>query len=752
MIGKTFSHYKILEKIGEGGMGVVYKAEDTKLRRTVALKFLPKELTCDEEAKQRFIQEAQAAAALDHPNICTIYEIDESKLAPAEAGVGHTFISMAYIEGQSLNQKIKAGSLEIDEALAVANQVARGLQKAHEKGIIHRDIKPANIMLTEEDQVKIMDFGLAKLSWGVDLTKTATIMGTVAYMSPEQARGEQVDYRTDIWSFGAMLYEMLTGERPFKTTHDQAVLYSILKEDPIPMTKIRKDIPKELERIVQKSLEKDPKKRFTSMSALLTDLRSVGRPPISVAAGKPSIAVLPFVNMSTDPENEYFSDGLAEDLINALTKITDLHVVARTSSFAFKGEKVDIREIGQKLNVDNLLEGSVRKVGNRVRITAQLIKVADGYHLWSERYDRDMEDVFAIQDEITEKIMDKLLVALDVRGKPPEEHGPIDVEAYNLYLKGRYCLNKFEMDKALAYYEQAIEKDPVYALAYAAVAEVYTLLSMGFDILPNKEAMPKAREAAQKALELDPHLAEAYVSLGLVALSYDWDPKATKEYFQEALELNPNSSSAHQWYEFYWTYLEADLDEATAHLERAQELDPLNFLIKVRLGFMSIFRRDYDDALDQFRVLADLEPNFALLYLSFATAYVFKGMYDEAITCGKKMLESGPPVVAAIGNMGWFYALAGKKDKAKEFLAELEERSKKGYVSSFWTAAIYLTLGELDKSFEWFEKAIKERDGNMLYFTIPPVFDPVRSDPRYKNLLKKMGLGHLIDKLPSVDK
>jgi len=313
MIGKTFSHYKILEKIGEGGMGVVYKAEDTKLRRTVALKFLPKELTCDEEAKQRFIQEAQAAAALDHPNICTIYEIDESKLAPAEAGVGHTFISMAYIEGQSLNQKIKAGSLEIDEALAVANQVARGLQKAHEKGIIHRDIKPANIMLTEEDQVKIMDFGLAKLSWGVDLTKTATIMGTVAYMSPEQARGEQVDYRTDIWSFGAMLYEMLTGERPFKTTHDQAVLYSILKEDPIPMTKIRKDIPKELERIVQKSLEKDPKKRFTSMSALLTDLRSVGRPPISVAAGKPSIAVLPFVNMSTDPENEYFSDGLAEE-------------------------------------------------------------------------------------------------------------------------------------------------------------------------------------------------------------------------------------------------------------------------------------------------------------------------------------------------------------------------------------------------------------------------------------------------------
>lgn len=745
MIGKTVSHYKILEKIGEGGMGVVYKAEDTKLKRTVALKFLPRELTQDEEAKQRFIQEAQAAAALDHPNICTIFEIAESE--------EQTFISMAYVEGQSLKEKIAAKSLEPEEALDIAIQVAEGLREAHEKGIIHRDIKPGNIMLTEKDQAKIMDFGLAKLEWGVDLTRTATIMGTVAYMSPEQARGEQVDHRTDIWSFGSVLYEMLTGKRPFKTTHDQAVLYSILNDDPVLMTKIRKDIPKNLERIVQKSLQKDPKKRFADMTALLTDLKSVGRPPVSTSAGKPSIAVLPFVNMSADPENEYFSDGLAEDLINALTKITDLHVVARTSSFAFKGEKVDIREIGQKLNVDNLIEGSVRKVGNRVRITAQLIKVKDGYHLWSERYDRNMEDVFAIQDEITEKIMDKLMVALDVRKKPPEEHRPVNVEAYDLYLKGRYYLNKFAMDKALTYFEQAIEKDPEYALAYASVAEVYTLLSTGFDILPSKDAMPKTREAAQKALELDPHLAEAYVSLGLVALSYDWDRKTTKKYFQKALELNPNSVSAHQWFEFYWTYMVANLDEATAHLERAQELDPLNLLIKVRLGFMSIFKRDYDHALDQFKALLDYEPNYSLLYLSFATAYALKGMYDEALAYGEKMLEFGPPVVAYVGNLGWLYAIAGKKDKAYEFLAELEKRSKKGYASSFWTALIYLGLGEMDKTFEWFEKAFKERDGNMIYFTtVHQLFDPIRSDTRYKQLLMKMGLGHLIDKLPSIDK
>lgn len=739
MIGKTISHYKILEKIGEGGMGIVYKAEDTKLKRTVALKFLPKEFTRDKDAKDRFSQEAQAAGALDHPNICTVYEIDEVE--------GQIFIVMAYIEGQDLKARLKSGLIDIKKALEIALQVADGLKEAHENGIIHRDIKPANIVLTAKDQAKIMDFGLAKLSWGVDLTKTATIMGTAAYMSPEQAKGEEVDHRTDIWSLGAMFYEMLTGERPFKITHDQAVLYAILNEDPVPITKIRKDIPKELEKVVRKALEKNPKNRYGDMDAMLADLKAVGRKSVSTSADKPSIAVLPFVNMSADPENEYFSDGLAEDLINALTKITALHVVARTSSFAFKGEKADIREIGQKLNVHNLLEGSVRKVGNRVRITAQLIKVKDGYHLWSDRYDRNMEDVFAIQDEITEKIMDKLLAILDVEEKLPEEHRPVNFEAYDLYLKGRYCLSKFDLDKALAYYEQAIEKDPDYALAYASIAEVYTLLSTGFDILANKDTMPKAREAAQKALNLDPNLAEAYVSLGLVAVSYDWDRKATKKYFQKALELNPNSVAAYQWFEFYWTYMMADLDTATVQLERALELDPLNFLIKIRLGFMDIFKGDHESAINKFEALLEFEPNYGLLYLSFATAYALKGDYDKAIAYGEKMLEIGPRAVAMVGNMGFFWAKAGKKARAYELLAELEERSKKGYVSSFWMATIYLGLGESDKAFEWFEKAYEERDGCMLYFTIPFTFDPIRSDPRYKNLLLKMGHDNLISRL-----
>ena len=744
MIGKTVSHYKILEKIGEGGMGVVYKAEDTKLKRIVALKFLPPELMRDKDAKERFIREAQAAAALDHPNICMVHEIDEAK--------GQTFISMSFIEGQSLKERIAAGPMRVEDAVDTAIQISEGLKEAHEKGIVHRDIKPGNVMLTEKSKAKITDFGLAKLEWGANLTKTATIMGTVAYMSPEQARGDKVDHRTDIWSLGCVLYEMLTEKCPFKSTHDQAAIYSILKEKPVPMTEIRRDIPQKLEQVVEKCIEKDMRKRYKDMSALLDDLKSIVMKPKLPVSEKPSIAVLPFVNMSADPENEYFSDGLSEDLISALTKITDLHVVARTSSFAFKGEKVDIREIGQKLNVDNLLEGSVRKVGNRVRITAQLIKVKDGYHLWSERYDRNMEDVFAIQDEITEKIMEKLMIALDVLEKAPQEHRPVNLEAYDLYLKGRYCLNMFSMERALAYYNHAIEKDPDYALAYASVAEVYTLFSTGFDILPSKDAMPKARKAAQKALELDPNLAEAYVSLGLVALSYDWDREATKQYFHQAIELNPNSASAHQWIEFYWTYMEADPDTAIAHLERAQELDPLNFLIKVRLGFMSIFKRDYDHALDQFKALLNFEPNFAMLYLSFATAYALKGMYDEALSCGKKMMEFGPPVVAYVGNLGWLYALAGKKEKAHELLNDLEERSKKGYVSSFWTAAIYLGLEETDKAFEWFERAYKDRDSNMIYFTVPPIFDPIRSDPRYQQLLEKMGLEHLIEKLVSPER
>lgn len=748
MIGKVITHYRIIEKIGEGGMGVVYKAEDTRLERTVALKFLPAELTCDEDAKLRFIREAQAAAALDHPHICTVYEIDEVE--------NQTFIAMAYVAGMSLKDKIAEGPLQIDDALDIAVQVARGLQAAHEKGIVHRDIKPSNIMLTEKGQAKIMDFGLAKLEWGPDLTKTATLMGTVAYMSPEQARGEKVDHRTDIWSLGCVIYEIITGQRPFRSEHEQTAIYAILNEEPQPVSALRKDVPVELENVLHICFQKDPRKRYRNLNDLLNDLKSVDenfadfeiQSNTEAKSITPSVAVLPFVNMSADPENEYFSDGLAEELINALTKIKDLRVVARTSSFAFKGEKIDIREVGRRLNVKTVLEGSVRKAGNRLRITSQLIKVEDGYHLWSERYDRDLEDVFAIQDEITAKIVNHLKSALAVPSSTIKERHPSNLEAFEWYLKGRYSLNKFFIDEAISYYNQAIDMDPEYALAYAALAEAFVLLSTGFDILPSRDAMPKAREAAQKALQIDPTLSEAYVSLGLVATCYDWDRKAAGKYFREALEFNPNSAIAHQWIEFYLTFLEGKFDEAIASLEQAQELDPLNILIKIRLGYMFYYKRDFDRAIRHFQKIIDLEPDFPMAYHGLMDAYGQKGMLEEALAAGEHMLKlSGKmgEAVAHIGVLGFYYARTGHEDKARKFLSDLEERSKKGYVSSFWVGVIFLGLGDTDKAFEWFEKAFEERDGNLIYITIPPPFDSIRPDPRYKQLLKKMGLENLLE-------
>ena len=745
MIGKTISHYKILKKIGQGGMGVVYKAEDTKLRRTVALKFLPQDLAHDPEAKRRFMQEAQAAAALDHPHICTVYEIDEAD--------GRIFIAMAFISGQSLKENLERESLEVDEAVGIAAQAAAGLRAAHDKGIVHRDIKPANIMLTESGQVKIMDFGLAKLSWGADLTRTAAVMGTAAYMSPEQVRGEPADHRTDIWSLGCTLYEMLTGSRPFEAAEMQAVFYAVLHTEPPSLHSLREDVPGELERVVARAIHKDPEGRYRDLEQMIQALASLSPTRTSAVPadlpgeGVPSIAVLPFVNMSADPENEYFSDGLTEELINALTKIQGLRVVARTSSFAFKGEKIDLRDAGRKLNVGTLLEGSVRKAGQQIRITAQLINVADGYHLWSERFDRNLEDVFAIQDEITAEIITRLEASLPI-SRPGREKRPAgSVEAYEFYLKGRYCFNQLQpdwVDKTLAFYDQAIEKDPRFAAAYAARAEALILLASGFDILPSREAMPEAKKAALKAVEIDPCLSEAYVSLGAVATFYEWDRLTAKGHFQKAIELNPDSVSAHLWKEMYLTLLERQYTEALVELEKAQELDPLNLLVKIRIGYVHYYLRDFDGAIDVFNQILSFEPNFVIAHHGLMDAYGQKGMFEEAIAAGEKVVAAGVRFVANLGVLAYYYGLAGEKEKARALRDELQERSIKGYVSSFWVGTTYLGLGDVDRAFEWFQKAYGERDSNLAYITIPIPFKSIVSDPRYADLLRQMGLEHLL--------
>ncbi|UCH82761.1 MAG: protein kinase, partial [Candidatus Latescibacterota bacterium] len=547
-------------------MGVVYKAEDVKLRRPVALKFLQPLLFNNQSGRSRFVHEAQAAAALDHPNICTVYEISESG--------NKTFISMAFIEGRSLRDKIESGPLQLNEVIDIGIQIAQGLQAAHEKGIVHRDIKSANIMVTPSGRVKITDFGLAKLAGRSKVTKTGTTLGTVDYMSPEQARGENVDQRSDIWSLGVVLYEMVSGLMPFRGTIDQAVVYSILHEDALPLTGVVAEVPPALEAIIAGALTKSLDERYQNIPELLTDLRKLkkemekraSKAESAVSKRQMSIAVLPFANMSTDPEQEYFCDGMAEDIINDLTSVEGLRVASRTSAFAFKGKHDDICEIGKRLRVQTLLEGSVRKAGNRLRITAQLINVDDGYHLWSQRWDRDLEDVFAIQDEISENIVQALKVKLTPKAKRAiQKAATKNVEAYDVYLRGRELLRQWErssIESALEKFTTAIERDPGYSLAYAGIADCYSVLFT--DIDRNKAHLEKSLEASEKALRLDPDLAEAHASYGYALTCFKKDYEKAEKEFDAALRLNP------KLFEGYYFYARCSF--AQGKMEKAAQL------------------------------------------------------------------------------------------------------------------------------------------------------------------------------------
>ncbi len=737
----TISHYKILEKIGEGGMGVVYKAEDTKLRRTVALKFLPPELMRNQEAKERLIQEAQAAAALDHANICTVFEINESD--------GKTYISMAFIEGQSLKEKIAVDPIKIEEALDIAIHTAEGLIEAHENGIVHRDIKPANIMLTKKGQVKIMDFGLAKLTWGVDLTKTATIMGTVAYMSPEQASGEKVDHRTDIWSLGCVLYEMLAGQRPFQSTHDQAAIYSILNEEPEPIASLRKDLPVGFEMILYACLQKDPRNRYRDMEALLSDLRSIDLEDktqiltaVKVIDEPPSIAVLPFVNMSADPENEYFSDGLSEAVINSLTKIRGFKVVARTSAFSFKGKDVDIRDIGKQLDVNKVLEGSVQKAGNRLRITAQLIDVEDGYHLWSECFDRNMDDVFTIQDEISLAIVDNLKIKL-LKGEKTKliKRYTNDSEAYSFYLKGRYFYNKRteeDMKRSVEYFERALKKDPKFALPYAGLADTYATFGF-YHWWPFEEARSKSKEFALKGLEVDDSVGETHAAYAnsIMWFEFKW-VEAEKEY-KKAIELSPSDVEARHMYA-HVLECSGRFNEAIAEMGRALELEPLQINLNHCMGNILLYSGDYDGAIEMFQKTIEMDPGFPLQYFWLGRTFLQSGELQKAIEIFEKGTKFPTVNANVLGGLGLAYALAGREKDAREKLDQLEKISKEKYVDATPFAYIYMGLGDKDKTFEYLEKSFEIGDMYLLYLPIDPLFKELHDDPRFEGLMKKMGL------------
>ncbi len=743
MIGQTISHYKIIEKLGEGGMGVVYKAEDTKLERPVALKFLPPELTRDPDAKRRFVHEAKAASALQHNNICTIHEIDETP-------DGRMFICMDHYDGVILKEKIKKGPLKVDEAIDFTIQVAEGLVKAHEHGLVHRDIKPANIIVTTDGVVKILDFGLAKLAGQTRVTKPGTTVGTVSYMSPEQASGGDVDHRSDIFSLGVVCYELLTGHLPFEGDHEAVVLYSILNVEPKPVTALRPEVPETVAQVVRKLLRKNPFKRYANVDSVLADLRShrlhvalgVSELPSPDKESVPSVAVLPFTNVSADEEQQYFCDGMTEEITNALSHVGGLRVVARTSAFSFRGKEIDIREIGRKLNVETLLEGSVRKAGNHLRITAQLIDVADGYHIWSERYDREMADVFAIQDEISLAIAGQLKLDLlkDEKAKLVKRHTD-DIDAYHFYLKGRYFWNKRTepgLERSIENFQLAIEKDPEFALAYAGLADSYATLGWWY-FMPKDIAFERARVEVEKALEIDETVGEAHVALANINIWCDWDWVGAEREYARALALNPSDAEAHHMYAHY---LEAmgRCEEAGREMKRALEFEPLSININSCLGKSLYFARKYDEAIEQLEKSIEMDPNYFYSHAWLGLAYTRKGMCEKAIEGlqkGVTITGITPIMIAALGHA---YAVAGKSNETKNTLDQLMDLSRTKPVDSYFIAWIYSGLGEKEYVFQWLEKAYEERSMYVTLLKVDPLFDGVRSDARFLELLSKMGL------------
>ncbi len=779
MIGSTVSHYRILEKIGSGGMGEVYLAEDTKLERKVALKFLPRHLTADKEARERFKREAKAAAALNHPNIVTVYEIGEHE--------GQVFIAMEYVEGQTLKELISSvgarrdapssgdlslpiasSLLPLAQVLDIATQLASGLAAAHEKGIVHRDVKPQNIVVDKDNHVKILDFGLAKLKGVSPLTKEASTLGTVHYMSPEQAIGKEVDHRTDIWSFGVVLHEMLTGELPFAGEYEQAVIYAIINDPSQPPSHLSPGVPAEMDALTGRMLEKRADNRPQQVSEVLSELQrlktSIGekRTP-NREIQRPAIAVLPFKNISADPGNEYFGDGLAEELINALTQVKGLRVAARTSAFHFKGKEMDIREIGRQLGVDKVLEGSVRKAGKNLRITAQLINVADGFHLWSERFDRQHEDIFAIQDEISLTIVDKMKLSLlaGEKERVVKRHTQ-SKGAYDLFLKGRYFWNrryKGDMIKAVAFFQRAIDKDPSYALPYVGIADVFNIFGLWSFIRPH-QAYAKSREMLQRALAIDDTLAEAYSSLGMIVLCHDRDFAAADLYFRRAIELNPHCVMAHAWYTMALA-AQHQFAGALAEIRLAVEDEPLMAIPNAMNGVMHVLSGQTEKGREMLRQAIALDPAQPMTYLFMGmTCLTTPSVPEQGIHYLRLADQAGIPF--ALGWLGLAYAMAGRRQEAERMLERLEKMDRESYLSFFKKLVVslhpalkhfrafknkygapllkFLVLIGLERQEEALsslEESFRQRDyflpvvtDNLLDIDLPWL-DKLRSDPRY---------------------
>ena len=737
MIGQNISHYTIVDKLGEGGMGVVYKAHDVKLDRPVALKFFPHDICADSALKARFVREARVASSIDHPNVVSIYEIDE-------VDSGDLFIAMAYYPGETLEQKIRDGSLAFNDAIEIALQIAAGLSRSHELGIIHQDVKPANVLFTHDGIANILDFGIASLhESAVQTDSTFPMAGTLPYMSPEQVRGEPADHRTDVWSLAVVLYEMMSGHLPFSREYESAIQYSILNEKHPPIDGLPAGLSDDVHRILDKALEKSADRRFQSIDELVTELTSLRtQGPRAPADQKPTIAVLPFVDLSPERDQEYFCDGLTEELINALAKFGDLRVTSRMSTFQFKGTSEDIRHIGERLKVKTVLGGSVRKSGDQLRISAQLVDVTSGYQLWSERYDRTMLDIFTIQEEIAQMIVQTLKIKLlPDQTRRLVRHSTENLEAYSLYLEGRYHWNKRSdegLKRAIDLFKQAITKDPLYALAYTGVADSYSLLDK-YGTLPLRESVWLARAAAVKALELDDQLAEAHASLAEVELSYEWNWASAERRLRKAVELNPSYATAHHWLSTCYMTM-GRFDEAFTEMNRALQLDPLSLIMIRDKGVIFYYARQYDHAIKQARRTLDLDPGFALAHRLLAIAYERKGRFDEAVAENRiwgDLTRDRHRTNAALGHLE---AVRGNRELAFGYLQQLELEIHTRKDLAYGVALIYAALGETDRAFEWLNISYDNRSGAMGTIKIDPKMDSLRPDPRFQEILKKMGL------------
>ncbi len=732
--------YKILQELGRGGMGVVYKAEDTKLRRTVALKFLPPELTHIPEVKARFMREAQAAAALDHPNICTVYEFDEAEQT--------TFISMAYIEGQSLKDKLEAGPLDLEEALNIATQVAEGLQEAHKKGIVHRDIKSGNIMVTEKGRVKVMDFGLARKTEGTLLTKEGSTMGTVAYMSPEQSQGEKVDHRTDIWSLGVVLYELLAGKLPFHGDHDQTVIYSILHHEPECLTKLRSGLAPEVDSVVGQALSKKPAHRYQNMDEFREDLEALseGLKPLKVKSRpeqpEKSIAVLPFINDSPDQENTYFINGIMEEILNNLQKIKDLRVISRTSVEQFRDRKKPVKEIAVDLGVNYIVEGSGQKYGSAFRLRAQLIMAARETHLWGHSFQQkitDVEGIFNIQTQIAESIAAELKAVIAPEEKQLIEKIPTaDLAAYDAFLKGKFYAYKTtpdDMDTAMQYFQQAKERDPEFALPYTGISFVW-MLRQQLGMVSPEEAGPKIMEAVGKALELDSTLAEVHYMLANMNVLGMWDWEAGESAYKKAIEINPNHAEAHALYSQLLIILGRP-EEAMEHAELALKLDPHNPMIKVWYSADLLFVHRYDDCISVSREVFEKNPTLFLVFDTLFNALHMEERYDEAFEavklCFSNLGKNFEHVFDQYEKLGYSATLNLEGDT-------LLEQSKSKYIAPGDIALLYIHAGNKEKALDCLEQAYEIHDPNVIYIGVRPIYAILRDEPRYQELLRKMNL------------